>query len=320
MKVCVIGSGPAALYTAKFLLSNYKNTLNQFQITMYEKLSKPGGLFKSAFFPEKYNPNLFKQIIENKNLKIKLNTEIKSLKKLENKYDAFVIATGAQKPRILNVPGNENIKQGLDVIKEFNCNKNANGDPISKKVLIVGCGNVAMDLIKHFIKFGSKTIHVLARSGPFNAPFTNSELRSVFDINNLKIKYNIDVSKETYNSSSKNERRKKLMLEPQNSINNNVKLKFYFYSNLLGTKRSDNKILTWIKEKDKIKLGGYDSVISAIGFQNNDKIFEKCTKPIFHVGWCKNPSGNLNDIRFDAQIVAHKIKQLFNNTKEKITG
>ncbi|KAM0675727.1 hypothetical protein GVAV_000502 [Gurleya vavrai] len=298
MSVCIIGSGPAGLYTAKHLLSHNIKT------TMYEKLPHPYGLFKCGFSPfSNYSTKIFTPIFSNPNFKLKLNETVTNIKNLQKKYDAFVIATGCGLPREVDVDGREHIEQAIDIIKSHNKCQNKKFN-FGENVLIIGCGNVSLDIVKLLFSKNVKNISVLSRSGPFTSAFTNSSLREIYNIPNLNIKLkNSDIYQI---EASKNIERRKKIFEIHKM--GEKTLEFIFYSKPIKIDQKDSKLDVQILDNDKNYTKSFDFIVSAIGFKSNVSVnIDKIEKPIFQVGWCKNPIGNLNDIKNDAIEISNRI-------------
>ncbi|EOB13701.1 Glutamate synthase NADPH small chain [Nosema bombycis CQ1] len=334
MRVGIIGGGPAGLYLAKYL-SKYNHL-----VTIFEKESGIGGMYKYAQLP----PNKldsFKKIISSKNVKLVDNCEInrENFAKIENDFDAFVLATGG-KPVRHNFRS-KNILYAIDVIKEP---KN-----IGKNVLILGMGNVSMDLIRLLFRernFGVKSIDVVTRSSVDNSKFTNSELRDVVALEDIKItvieKYikpssiksmiaylyskirqyfvhtksgnelkKVDLAKESVSDYDqrlltntilsdriKDRRRQILANIPNNTSSRSLRL--IFNTNVESIQESGNSF------KAKFKNGlkkTYDTVISSMGFRSNPMRLNT-TKPVFKVGWCDKPTGNINDALIQAKLLS----------------
>jgi NADPH-dependent glutamate synthase beta subunit-like oxidoreductase/NAD-dependent dihydropyrimidine dehydrogenase PreA subunit len=79
------------------------------------------------------------------------------VQQLREDFDFVVIATGAQKPRILPVPGNERAVTALDFLKLAKANK----AKVGKHVVIIGAGNVGCDAAAEAHRFGGKVITLL---------------------------------------------------------------------------------------------------------------------------------------------------------------
>ena len=155
-KVAIIGSGPAGLSCAYFLAAdNYK-------VTVFDKNEQPGGMLRYGI------PNFRLE-------KTVLDAEIDVLKELgvifrcgvevgkdvtiqelrEQGFDAFYLAVGAQKSASLGIPGEDlkGVWGGIDFLREAN----AGSKPaIGKKVVVVGGGNVAMDVARTAVRLGAE--------------------------------------------------------------------------------------------------------------------------------------------------------------------
>ncbi|MEE9604038.1 MAG: FAD-dependent oxidoreductase [Candidatus Scalindua sp.] len=146
-KVAIIGAGPAGLTAANDLAGmGYK-------VTIFEKESQIGGMMMWAI-PSFRLPR--EQImfdvsnIQARGVEIKTNTPIGSPGKtisdlFEEGYKSVFIAVGAQKGRMLEIPGEEGTEGVMDCL-DFLKGVNA-GDLKSpgKKVAVIGGGNSAID-------------------------------------------------------------------------------------------------------------------------------------------------------------------------------
>ena len=146
-KVAIIGAGPAGLTAANDLAGM------GYQVTVFEKESRVGGMMMWAI-PSYRLPR--EQImfdvsnIEARGVEIKLNTHMGSPDKaisglLEEGYKAVFLAVGAQRGRMLEVPGEEGTEGVMDCL-DFLKNVSA-GDMKSpgKTVAVIGGGNSAVD-------------------------------------------------------------------------------------------------------------------------------------------------------------------------------
>lgn len=155
-KVAVIGSGPSGLAVA--------NQLNQkgYDVTVYEKNSRPGGLLRFGIPDFKLNKNIVDRrisLMEAEGVKFINNTEVGidvRGKDLMKDYDAVCLAIGSQVPRDLSVPGRE--LKGVYYAMEYLTVKNkivardeVPADQIidvkGKNVLVIGGGDTGSDCI-----------------------------------------------------------------------------------------------------------------------------------------------------------------------------
>ena len=146
-KVAIIGAGPAGLSTAYYL------KLMGYQCTIFEKLPKAGGMMRYGI-PEYRLP--YDQIDKDVNYILSLGVEIKynmnigtdiTLKALENDFDAVFAATGLHLGRSTRIPGseNDNVYFATDLLREISL---GNEIPVAEKVVVIGGGNVAMDITR----------------------------------------------------------------------------------------------------------------------------------------------------------------------------
>jgi formate dehydrogenase beta subunit len=161
-RIACIGAGPASLTVANDLVPL------GYQVVMFEKLARPGGLMRSnipAFrLPEKVLDEEIDMIL-NMGVEIRYETPVASMKALlEVGYDAVFVGTGAPKGKDLEIPGRReasaNIHIGIDWLESV-----AFGhiDKIGERVLIIGVGNTAMDCCRTSRRLGGKDIKVMAR-------------------------------------------------------------------------------------------------------------------------------------------------------------
>ena len=161
-KIALVGAGPAS-----FTVANDLAPLG-YQCTIFEKLSKPGGLMRSnipAFrLPEEVLTEELNYIL-NMGVELKLNTPVHSMKSLlDEGYDAIFVGSGAPKGKDLNLPNRwddkDHIHIGINWLEEvaFEHTKS-----IGDNVLIIGVGNTAMDCCRTSLRLGAKSVKVMGR-------------------------------------------------------------------------------------------------------------------------------------------------------------
>jgi NADPH-dependent glutamate synthase beta subunit-like oxidoreductase len=147
-KVAVIGSGPAGMSTAHDL------ALLGYPVTVFEAAAVPGGMMHLGI-PEYRLPRdvLQAQIREILDLgpELKLNMRLGrdfSLEDLRRQgYKAVLMAFGLHRSRELNLPGHEldGVVKGIDFLLNVNLGYRFE---VGKKVVVVGGGNVAIDVAR----------------------------------------------------------------------------------------------------------------------------------------------------------------------------
>ncbi len=160
-RIACIGAGPASLTVANDLLPL------GYQVTIYEKYDKPGGLMRTnipAFrLPEQV---LYEEIdyILDMGVDIRYSSPVTSMKALlQEGYDAIFVGSGAPRGKELDIPGRhdtDRIYIGIDWLESIAF---GHVESIGERVLIIGVGNTAMDCCRSSARLGAKDIKVMAR-------------------------------------------------------------------------------------------------------------------------------------------------------------
>ena len=155
LRVAVVGSGPAAMYTADELLSRRDLSV---EVHVFEKLPAPWGLVRYGVAPDhpgtKEVAKLFKKTASKKGFTFHLNTEVGrdvSLAELRQHVHAVVYAVGAPHDRPLGIPGEELSRSATDFVAWYNGHPFAahlTFDLSHERVVVVGNGNVALDVAR----------------------------------------------------------------------------------------------------------------------------------------------------------------------------
>lgn len=178
-KVAVIGSGPAGLTCAGDLAKM------GYDVTIFEALHEAGGVLVYGI-PEFRLPkeNVVKKEIENVlSLGVKIETNVIVGKSVtidellnEEGYSAVFIGSGAGLPKFMGIPGeNANgVFSANEYLTRSNLMKAFQADsatPImeSKKVTVVGGGNVAMDAARTALRLGAE-VHIVYRRSEEELP------------------------------------------------------------------------------------------------------------------------------------------------------
>ena len=187
--VAIIGAGPSGLYAAQQLVR--KNV----DVVIFNRDIKIGGLAEYGIYPEKHKMRLglitqFQDILNMDgityygNMLIRENGDLTFKELLSLGFDAVVVATGAQWNRWLFLPGEklDGVYYAQDVVYHYNGLPpySSMDFPIGEKVVIIGMGNVSLDLA-HFLTHERKVqeITAVARRGPGEIKFTQQELEAV---------------------------------------------------------------------------------------------------------------------------------------------
>jgi ferredoxin--NADP+ reductase len=217
-KIVIVGAGPAGYFTAQAFQNAQTDELT-FTIDMIERLPTPWGLVRSGVAPDhpkiKTVSKVFEKIAKTEGFRLFANVELGkdiSLKDLRERYDAVVLATGSPKGRKLGIPGEElsNCISAAEFVPWYNAHPdfiNAKVDLNTDTAVIIGAGNVAMDIARMLaihpseldptdtaehalVKLKQSRIRrviICGRRGPEHAAFTAPELRELPKLENTDV-------------------------------------------------------------------------------------------------------------------------------------
>jgi formate dehydrogenase beta subunit len=175
-KIAVIGSGPAGMSAAHDL------ALLGYAVTIFEAAAVPGGMMHLGI-PEYRLPRdvLQAQIREILDLgpELQLNKRLGrdfSLEDLRRQgFQAILLAFGLHRSRDLNLPGNEldGVVKGIDFLLNVNLGYRFS---IGKQVVVIGGGNVAIDVARSAMREQQKLAAEPESSASLPNELTSSEM------------------------------------------------------------------------------------------------------------------------------------------------
>ncbi len=171
-KVAIIGSGPSGMAAAQVLVQD------GFDVTIYEKADRPGGILMYGIPHMKLNKNNILRKAENLEklgVKFILDTHVTKetvANEIANEFDAVLLATGAEKARDINIDGRQlnNIHFALEYLTD-NTKHLLDGTPLKIdakgcNVVIIGGGDTANDCVATAISQGANTVRQLEITPP----------------------------------------------------------------------------------------------------------------------------------------------------------
>ncbi len=208
--VAIVGAGPAGYFAAQ-ALQNLQSDDLAFSIDIIERLPTPWGLVRSGVAPDhpkiKTVAKVFEKVATAGNVRLFANVELGSdisIADLKAAYDAVIIATGSSLGKKLGIPGEDlaGSMSAATFVPWYNAHpdfKDADVDLSTTTAVVIGAGNVAMDVarmlalepseldptdtanhaIDAFKKSAVRTVVISARRGPEHAAFTSPELREL---------------------------------------------------------------------------------------------------------------------------------------------
>lgn len=208
VRVAVVGAGPAGFFTAEALL---KSTSPVFAVDVFDRLPTPFGLVRSGVAPDhqkiKAVTKTFERTAQNHRFRFLGNVQVGrdlSAAELRAAYDQVVYAIGSSSDRRLGIPGEElaGSYSATAFVGWYNAHPDFRDFPfhlVSERAVIVGVGNVAMDVARILLKSPDelgktdiarhavetlrasrvREVVLLARRGPAHAAFDPRELEDI---------------------------------------------------------------------------------------------------------------------------------------------
>lgn len=171
--VAVIGSGPASLTCAAFLIKY------GFEVTIFEKREKLGGILRYGIPEFRLDKNILEDNIQkiiNLGIEVKTNKQLgkdDTLEELQSKYDAVFLGIGANKSCKMGIDGEtlEGVYGGNELLEYKNYPNCKN-----KKIAVIGGGNVAMDAARVIKRLGADEVTVIYRRAEKQMPAEEKEV------------------------------------------------------------------------------------------------------------------------------------------------
>ena len=216
LRVAIIGSGPSGFYAAEHLLSH--DGLNV-QVEMFDRLPTPFGLVRAGVAPDhpkiKSVTRVFDKVAANPNFCFRGNVEFG--RNIEHEdlleyFHAVIYCVGARSDRRLGIareylPGSHGASDFVGWYNASPDQRNLTFDFSGERVVVVGNGNVAMDVARvlmlppeelaatdiggHALRALSankvREVTILGRRGPAQAAFTYRELRELAERNDIDV-------------------------------------------------------------------------------------------------------------------------------------
>jgi heterodisulfide reductase subunit A-like polyferredoxin len=180
-KVAIIGSGPAGLTAAYYL------ALAGYQVTIFEKLPKAGGMMRYGIPEYRLPRNIIDTeigVIEQMGVKIKTGVAfgkdftLDSLKK--DGFASVFVGIGLHGGRRLGVENEdaEGVLQGVDFLRDVALGKEVE---IGEDVLVVGGGNVAIDVALTAKRKGAKNVTLICLEKREEMPAWEHEIEEALE-------------------------------------------------------------------------------------------------------------------------------------------
>jgi NADPH-dependent glutamate synthase beta subunit-like oxidoreductase/Pyruvate/2-oxoacid:ferredoxin oxidoreductase delta subunit len=153
--IAVIGGGPAGMSAA------WQLALRGHTVDVYEESDKLGGKLELCIPKER----LPRQILEKEvsrfqelGVGVHVNTKVdrEKFNDIYRDHEVVILACGAHQPRKIAFPGSEEIGSAYEFLRDINIGKKP--DLKDKKVVVIGAGNVGMDVASEAYNNGAASV------------------------------------------------------------------------------------------------------------------------------------------------------------------
>jgi ferredoxin/flavodoxin---NADP+ reductase len=221
LRVAVVGSGPAGLYTTEALIKQAALLPNpvRVRVDVLDRLPTPYGLVRYGVAPDhksiKSVANYLRRVLESPDVSfiggVTLGVDFTREELLEV-YDAVVYATGAMRDRRLGIDGEDlpGSYAATDFVNWYCGHPDVDSAAFTldaESVAVIGVGNVAVDVARILVRDPAelaatdipepvmdalrasrvREVHVIGRRGPAQAKFTTKELRELGELAGVSV-------------------------------------------------------------------------------------------------------------------------------------
>jgi ferredoxin/flavodoxin---NADP+ reductase len=221
LRVAVIGSGPAGLYTAEALVKQAAAlpVPVRVRVDVLDRLPTPYGLVRYGVAPDhksiKSVATYLRRVLEHPDVEfhggVHLGRDV-TREDLLGAYDAVVYATGAMRDARLGIPGEDlpGSYAATDFVNWYCGHPDIASDAFTldaESIAVIGVGNVAVDVARILARDPAelhetdipepvmaalrssrvREVNVIGRRGPAQAKFTTKELRELGDLPGVSV-------------------------------------------------------------------------------------------------------------------------------------
>ena len=153
--IAVIGGGPAGLSAA------WQLGLKGHSVDLYEATDKLGGKLELCIPRERLPHDILEKELSRfreigVNIYLDAKTDQAKFNDIYKDHEIVIVACGAHKPRIFPFPGSEHIVSAYDFLRGANIGEIP--DLKARKVVIIGAGNVGMDVASQAYNCGAESV------------------------------------------------------------------------------------------------------------------------------------------------------------------
>lgn len=154
-KIGIIGGGPAGLSAA------WQLTLKGHTVDLYEAADRLGGKIELCIPRERLPHEILEKELSRfseigVNVHLKTPVDRKRFDEIYKDHEIVIVAVGAHKARTISFPGSEHTIQAYDFLRDIN--SGGRPDLKGRRVVVIGAGNVGMDVASEAYNHGAASV------------------------------------------------------------------------------------------------------------------------------------------------------------------
>lgn len=183
-KIAIVGAGPAGMSAAYYL------RCKGYPVTVFEREDKAGGMLLNGIPSFRLEKDVIAaeiEVLETMGVEFRFGIDIGSdvtIQQLRDEgYKAFYIAIGARGGRMAGVPGEDakGVMSGIEFLNKVN--KDEEHMKLSGKTVVIGGGNVAMDVARTALRAGSDDVSMYCLESRDEMPAAKDEIEEALEEN-----------------------------------------------------------------------------------------------------------------------------------------
>ena len=183
-KIAIVGAGPAGMSAAYYL------RCKGYPVTVFEREDKAGGMLLNGIPSFRLEKDVIAaeiEVLETMGVEFRFGIDVGSdvtIQKLRDEgYKAFYIAIGARGGRMAGVPGEDakGVMSGIEFLNKVN--KDEEHMKLSGKTVVIGGGNVAMDVARTALRAGSDDVSMYCLESRDEMPAAKDEIEEALEEN-----------------------------------------------------------------------------------------------------------------------------------------
>ena len=183
-KIAIVGAGPAGMSAAYYL------RCKGYPVTVFEREDKAGGMLLNGIPSFRLEKDVIAaeiEVLKTMGVEFRFGIDVGSdvtIQQLRDEgYKAFYIAIGARGGRMAGVPGEDakGVMSGIEFLNKVN--KDVEHMKLSGKTVVIGGGNVAMDVARTALRAGSDDVSMYCLESRDEMPAAKDEIEEALEEN-----------------------------------------------------------------------------------------------------------------------------------------